>query len=52
MIRSLTSIEIQRGLDEFNLDIGVTYLDNEPLARVRMIPALRQNVYVLLTPDK
>jgi DNA-binding transcriptional LysR family regulator len=45
---SQTSISIQRGLDEFNLDVGVTYLDNEPLARVRCLP-LYQERYVLLT---
>jgi DNA-binding transcriptional LysR family regulator len=48
VIRSLTSIEIQRGLDEFNLDIGVTYLDNEPLARVRRFHLYAER-YVLLT---
>lgn len=48
VIRSLTSIEIQRGLDEFNLDIGVTYLDNEPLARVRRFQLYTER-YVLLT---
>lgn len=36
IIRSLTSIEIQRGIDDISLDIGITYLDNEPLARVRI----------------
>jgi len=35
---SLNSISIQRSLDDFSLDAGVTYLDNEPLARVRCIP--------------
>jgi DNA-binding transcriptional LysR family regulator len=44
---SLTSIAIQRGLDEFELDAGVTYLDNEPLARVRQLPLYRER-YVLL----
>src|SRR5215469_14368760 len=47
-IISLNSISIQRGLDEFSLDVGVTYLDNEPLARVRCLP-LYQEHYVLLT---
>ncbi len=51
VIRSLTSIEIQRGLDDFSLDIGVTYLDNEPLARVRRFQ-LYMEQYVLLTPKK
>ena len=48
VIRSLTSIEIQRGLDDFSLDIGVTYLDNEPLARVRRFQLYMER-YVLLT---
>jgi DNA-binding transcriptional LysR family regulator len=48
LVTSLNSITIQRGLDDFSLDIGVTYLDNEPLARVRYLP-LYQERYVLLT---
>jgi len=48
VVTSQTSIEIQRRLDEFSLDIGVTYLDNEPLARVRTLP-LYQERYVLVT---
>jgi DNA-binding transcriptional LysR family regulator len=48
VIRSLTSIEIQRGLDDFSLDIGVTYLDNEPPARVRRFQLYIER-YVLLT---
>ncbi len=37
-IRSMTSKAIQRGLDDFEIDAGVTYLDNEPLVRVRRLP--------------
>jgi len=48
-ILSRTSIEIQRGLEDFELDIGLTYLDNEPLTRVRTIP-LYQEHYLLFTP--
>jgi DNA-binding transcriptional LysR family regulator len=48
IVRSLTSIEIQRGLDDFSLDIGITYLDNEPLARVRRFQLYTER-YVLLT---
>lgn len=48
-IRSLTSAEIQRGLDEFDLDAGLTYLDNEPLARVRRT-LLYIERYFLVTP--
>ncbi len=48
VVTSLTSIEIQRRLDDFRLDVGVTYLDNEPLARVRAQPLYRER-YVLVT---
>lgn len=48
IVRSLTSIEIQRGLDDFSLDIEMTYLDNEPLARVRRFQLYTER-YVLLT---
>ncbi len=47
-VSSVSSIEIQRGLDEWTLDVGLTYLDNEPLARVRPLPLYREH-YVLLT---
>ena len=50
-ILSLSSIEIQRGLDEFEIDVGLTYLDNEPLERVRPKPLYSES-YVLLTPDR
>jgi DNA-binding transcriptional LysR family regulator len=50
VIRSLTSIEIQRGIDELTLDIGMTYLDNEPLARVRRLQLYSEH-YVFLTPN-
>ena len=48
-IHSLSSIDIQRGLDDFSLDAGVTYLDNEPLANVRTIPLYYER-YILFTP--
>jgi DNA-binding transcriptional LysR family regulator len=47
-IVSQTSREIQRGLDEFAIDLGVTYLDNDPLARVRTLELYREH-YVLIT---
>lgn len=47
---SQTSMEIQRGLDEFTIDIGVTYLDNDPLQRVRSAALYRER-YVLVTQD-
>jgi DNA-binding transcriptional LysR family regulator len=51
VVTSLTSVEIQRGLDDFTLDVGLTYLDNEPLARVRILPLYRED-YILLTPGE
>jgi DNA-binding transcriptional LysR family regulator len=47
-IISQTSAEIQRGLDEFAIDVGVTYLDNDSLVRVRTTP-LYEERYVLVT---
>jgi DNA-binding transcriptional LysR family regulator len=48
-VLSTTSIDIQTGLDEFRLEAGITYLDNEPLLHVRPIPLYREQ-YVLITP--
>jgi DNA-binding transcriptional LysR family regulator len=50
-ITSHSSIEIQQGLDDFTLDAGITYLDNEPLVGVRADPLYRER-YVLITHDK
>lgn len=44
---SLSSVDIQRGLDDFTLDAGITYLDNEPLARVRGIPLYTERYFVV-----
>jgi DNA-binding transcriptional LysR family regulator len=48
-VLSSTSVDIQAGLDEFRLEAGITYLDNEPLSRVRTIPLYREQ-YLLITP--
>ncbi len=48
-VLSRTSQEIERGIEEFELDAGVTYLDNEPLERVRARPIYAEE-YVFLTP--
>src|SRR3546814_2915568 len=37
-IRSLSSRAIAQGLDAFELDGGLTYLENEPIAHVRRVP--------------
>lgn len=49
-IQSLSSKEIQRGIDTFDLDVGITYLDNEPLSRVRTLPLYRDR-FVFITSD-
>ena len=46
-VLSLSSREIERRLDAFELDAGLTYLDNEPLGNVRTVPLYRER-YVLL----
>ncbi len=46
-IRSMTSRAIERALEAFEIDAGVTYLDNEPLEHVRKVPLYRER-YVLV----
>jgi DNA-binding transcriptional LysR family regulator len=48
-VLSRTSQEIQRGIEDYELDVGVTYLDNEPLEHVRAKPIYFEE-YVFLTP--
>ena len=48
-VLSQTSQEIQRGIEQFEIDAGVTYLDNEPMERVRAKPIYLEE-YVFLTP--
>jgi DNA-binding transcriptional LysR family regulator len=47
-IQSMTSRAIQRGLDAFEIDAGLTYLENEPLEHVRRVPLYRER-YVFVT---
>lgn len=47
-IQSLTSRMIQRGVDTFDLDGGVTYLENDPLVNVKSFP-LYDERYVFVT---
>lgn len=46
---SRSSNEIRRALDAFEIDAGITYLDNEPLPHVRTVPLWTER-YLLLTP--
>ncbi len=48
-IESLTSREIVAKLNDFDIDVGLTYVDGEPLGRVRVIPLYRER-YVFVTP--
>jgi DNA-binding transcriptional LysR family regulator len=48
-ILAKSSIEIQRGLDAFELEAGLTYLENEPLKNVRSRTVYRER-YLFLTP--
>lgn len=45
-VLSMPSREIERRLLEFEIDAGITYLDNEPLHGVRGVPVARER-YVL-----
>jgi DNA-binding transcriptional LysR family regulator len=49
-ILSLNSQQIQQGIDDFELDVGLTYLDNEPLSDVRTKPIYVER-YMFLTPS-
>jgi DNA-binding transcriptional LysR family regulator len=49
-IQSLSSRAIERGLHEAELDVGLTYLENEPLQGVRT-QAVYEERYVLLAPS-
>jgi DNA-binding transcriptional LysR family regulator len=49
-IHSLNSRQIERRLHEFELELGVTYLDSEPLTGVRTL-ALYEEHYVLLAAE-
>ena len=50
-IKSMTSRAIQHGLDAFEIDGGLTYLDNEPLERVRRLPLYRERYVFVCRPD-
>jgi DNA-binding transcriptional LysR family regulator len=47
-VLSYTSIEILNSLENLEIDAGITYLDNEPLGRVRAVPLYAER-YCLLT---
>jgi DNA-binding transcriptional LysR family regulator len=50
-VTSLTSRAIERALEEFEIDAGITYLDEEPLGRISVVPLYHER-YVLVTPAR
>jgi DNA-binding transcriptional LysR family regulator len=50
-IQSLNSRAIQRGLDAFELDGGITYLENEPLENVRRVPLYHEHYTFVTRPE-
>ena len=49
-LASMSSREIVARLNDFDIDVGMTYIDGEPLGRVRVIPLYRER-HLFLTPD-
>jgi DNA-binding transcriptional LysR family regulator len=50
-VLSRTSIEVLGLLENLEIDAGVTYLDNEPLGRVRAIPLYHEHYRLLAAAD-
>jgi DNA-binding transcriptional LysR family regulator len=50
-VLSKTSIEILTLLENLEIDAGVTYLDNEPLGRVNIVPLYRERYRLLTAAD-
>jgi DNA-binding transcriptional LysR family regulator len=48
---SRTSIEILSMLENLEIDAGLTYLDNEPVGRVRSVSLYREHYRLLTAPD-
>ena len=51
-LHSMTSREIARGLEHGELDAGLTYLDNEPLADVDTLGLWRERYLVIGAPEQ
>jgi DNA-binding transcriptional LysR family regulator len=50
-IRSLTARAIAEGIDAFELDGGITYLDSEPIAHVDRVPLYRERFRLAVPRD-
>jgi DNA-binding transcriptional LysR family regulator len=49
LLLSMSSRDIVRRLNDFDIDVGMTYVDGEPLGKVRVVPLYRER-YLFLTP--
>jgi DNA-binding transcriptional LysR family regulator len=47
VVRSLSSLEIQRGLCDFSLHVGLTYLHREPTPGIHSIPVYRERYFLV-----
>ena len=50
-IVSRTSVSILTQIENLEVDAGITYLDNEPLGRVRSLPLYREEYQLLTSAD-
>src|SRR6201986_4721931 len=50
-IVSCTSVEVLALLENLEVDAGLTYLENEPLGKVRSIPLYNESYRLLTSPD-
>jgi DNA-binding transcriptional LysR family regulator len=50
-IQSATSLQIMSRLENLETDIGITYLDNEPLGRVVTVPLIEERYYLVMAKD-
>src|SRR6186713_2318925 len=50
-IVSCTSIEVLGLLENLEVDAGLTYLDNEPLGKVRSVPLYDESYRLITSPD-
>ena len=50
-IYSRTSVEILELLENLEIDAGITYVENEPLGRVQMVPLYQEHYRLLTSAD-
>lgn len=50
-VLSQSSIEILRHLEDFTIDVGLTYLDNEPIEGMRSEPIYMERYCLLVRAD-